>query len=134
MKVITRFPPSPTGALHLGGARTALYSYLFAKHHAATSSFESKIQTKNEASYALNNKSLRVWTGWDYTTMAKYAAKASTCQATWRQQKRSLRRVPPMSALAPQSALTPFENHKWTKGKTPVMTAIAATWVSQETL
>lgn len=29
--VITRFPPSPTGHLHLGGARTALFNYLFAK-------------------------------------------------------------------------------------------------------
>lgn len=31
-KVVTRFPPSPTGHLHLGGARTALFNYLFAKH------------------------------------------------------------------------------------------------------
>lgn len=31
--VITRFAPSPTGFLHIGGARTALFNYLFAKHH-----------------------------------------------------------------------------------------------------
>ena len=34
MTVVTRFAPSPTGFLHIGGARTALYNWLFAKHHA----------------------------------------------------------------------------------------------------
>lgn len=32
-RVRTRFPPSPTGALHLGGARTALFNWLYARHH-----------------------------------------------------------------------------------------------------
>lgn len=32
MTVITRFAPSPTGMLHIGGARTALFNYLFARH------------------------------------------------------------------------------------------------------
>lgn len=31
--VVTRFAPSPTGMLHLGGARTALFNYLFARRH-----------------------------------------------------------------------------------------------------
>ena len=33
MKVRTRFAPSPTGYLHIGGARTALFNYLYAKKH-----------------------------------------------------------------------------------------------------
>ncbi|XNM49623.1 glutamate--tRNA ligase family protein [Escherichia coli] len=33
MKIKTRFAPSPTGYLHVGGARTALYSWLFARNH-----------------------------------------------------------------------------------------------------
>ena len=33
MKVVTRFAPSPTGFLHIGGVRTALFNWLFAKHH-----------------------------------------------------------------------------------------------------
>ncbi len=32
-QVRTRFSPSPTGALHLGGAHTALFNWLFARHH-----------------------------------------------------------------------------------------------------
>jgi len=31
-KVITRFAPSPTGNLHIGGARTALFNWLFSKN------------------------------------------------------------------------------------------------------
>ena len=36
MKVVTRFAPSPTGFLHIGGARTALFNYLFAKRFNGT--------------------------------------------------------------------------------------------------
>ncbi len=36
MTVRTRFAPSPTGFLHIGGARTALYNWLFARHHGGT--------------------------------------------------------------------------------------------------
>ena len=31
--VVTRFAPSPTGLLHIGGVRTALFSWLYARHH-----------------------------------------------------------------------------------------------------
>jgi glutamyl-tRNA synthetase len=33
MTVVTRFAPSPTGLLHIGGVRTALFSWLYARHH-----------------------------------------------------------------------------------------------------
>ena len=33
MRVVVRFAPSPTGFLHIGGARTALFNWLFARHH-----------------------------------------------------------------------------------------------------
>ena len=36
MKIITRFAPSPTGYLHIGGVRTALFNYVFAKKNNGT--------------------------------------------------------------------------------------------------
>src|SRR6201989_2638941 len=33
MTIVTRFAPSPTGLLHIGGVRTALFSWLHAKRH-----------------------------------------------------------------------------------------------------
>ena len=35
MEIRTRFAPSPTGYLHLGSARTALFNWAFARHHGA---------------------------------------------------------------------------------------------------
>src|SRR5947208_15021005 len=34
--IVTRFAPSPTGCLHIGGARTALFNWLYAKHTGGT--------------------------------------------------------------------------------------------------
>lgn len=45
--VRVRFAPSPTGYLHVGGARTALYNYLFAKHHGGE--FILRIEDTDEA-------------------------------------------------------------------------------------
>ncbi len=39
MTAVTRFPPSPTGFMHIGTARTALFNWLFAKHHGGTMLF-----------------------------------------------------------------------------------------------
>src|SRR4051812_40720426 len=36
MTVRTRFAPSPTGYLHIGGARTALFCWLYSRHHGGT--------------------------------------------------------------------------------------------------
>ncbi|MBL6923534.1 MAG: glutamate--tRNA ligase, partial [Akkermansiaceae bacterium] len=45
--VRTRFAPSPTGYLHLGGARTALFNWLFAKKHGG--SFILRVEDTDEA-------------------------------------------------------------------------------------
>ena len=47
--VRVRFAPSPTGLLHIGGLRTALYNYLFARRHAGT--FVLRIEDTDQARY-----------------------------------------------------------------------------------
>ena len=50
MGVITRIPPSPTGLMHIGTARTALYNWLFAQHHKGQMQF--RIEDTDRARYA----------------------------------------------------------------------------------
>jgi glutamyl-tRNA synthetase len=45
--IVTRFAPSPTGFLHIGGARTALFNYLFARHHGG--SFRLRVEDTDRA-------------------------------------------------------------------------------------
>ena len=49
MSVRVRFAPSPTGPLHMGGVRTALYNYLFAKRHGGE--FLLRIEDTDQARY-----------------------------------------------------------------------------------
>jgi glutamyl-tRNA synthetase len=42
--VVTRFAPSPTGYLHVGGARTALFNWLLARHHGGSGRFLLRIE------------------------------------------------------------------------------------------
>lgn len=68
--VVTRFAPSPTGFMHIGGARTALYAYLFARKHNGKFILRIEDTDKNrEVEGAIKHiqESLR-WLGisWDY--------------------------------------------------------------------
>jgi len=47
-KVATRFAPSPTGALHIGGVRTALFNWLYSKNQKGTFILELKILIKKD--------------------------------------------------------------------------------------
>ena len=50
--VRVRFAPSPTGPLHMGGVRTALFNYLFAKKHQGT--FVLRIEDTDQKRYVAN--------------------------------------------------------------------------------
>ena len=63
-----RYAPSPTGLLHIGNARTALFNYLYARHHGELLSSVSKILTANVMSKTENVHSLKNlrWLGMDW--------------------------------------------------------------------
>src|SRR5439155_817805 len=63
MSVRTRFAPSPTGALHIGSVRTALFSYLFARHHGGA--FVLRIEdTDRERSTEESTRAILEGLGW----------------------------------------------------------------------
>src|SRR6059058_2500561 len=63
MPVRTRFAPSPTGALHIGSVRNALFSYLFARHHGGV--FVLRIEdTDRERSTEESTRAILEGLGW----------------------------------------------------------------------
>ena len=66
--VVTRFPPSPTGTLHIGGARTALFNWLFARHYGG--SFILRIEDTDKARSTQENTDAIIasmkWLGLDW--------------------------------------------------------------------
>jgi glutamyl-tRNA synthetase len=72
-KVITRFAPSPTGFLHIGGVRTALFAYLYAKQHDGIFALRiedtDKVRSKEEWTDGLIND--LAWLGLKHDVFAK---------------------------------------------------------------
>lgn len=77
MTVVTRFAPSPTGYLHVGGARTALFCYLFARHHGGQ--FELRIEdTDTERSTEASVQAIfdgMQWLGLEYDNEVRFQSK-----------------------------------------------------------
>ena len=67
-KVVTRFPPSPTGYLHIGGARTALFNWLYARQNNGTFILRiedtDKVRSTEEATSAILGS--MEWLGLDW--------------------------------------------------------------------
>ena len=69
MKVITRYPPSPTGYFHIGSARTALFNYLFAANRGGTMylRFEDTDKERSKKEYEDDIIAGLSWLGIPYT-------------------------------------------------------------------
>ena len=62
-KVATRFAPSPTGPLHIGGVRTALFNWLYSKNQKGNFYLELKIQIKKDQKMNIKIKLLNLLNG-----------------------------------------------------------------------
>jgi len=76
-KIKTRFPPSPTGYLHVGGARTALFCWLFARHHQGSFVFRIEDTDRERSTAEAIDVILRSmeWLGLDYDEGPYYQTK-----------------------------------------------------------
>lgn len=77
-KIVTRFAPSPTGLLHLGTYRTAIFSYLYAKAHGGTFvlRIEDTDRERNKKEYEENILESLRWLGLPYDVFVRQSEKA----------------------------------------------------------
>lgn len=78
--IVTRIPPSPTGHLHIGTARTALFNYLFAKKNGGKMVFRSEDTDKTRSTREFENKIIEGlhWLGltWDNEVILRQSERA----------------------------------------------------------
>lgn len=78
--IITRIPPSPTGHLHIGTARTALFNYLFTKHHGGKLLFRSEDTDKARSTKEFEDEIIEglTWLGisWDNEVIVRQSERA----------------------------------------------------------
>ena len=76
MSVVTRFPPSPTGFMHIGTARTALFNWLYAKRHGGKMLFRiedtDRARHSEEAVVALINSMKWLELDWDGEIVSQF--------------------------------------------------------------
>ncbi|MCF8495811.1 MAG: glutamate--tRNA ligase [Alphaproteobacteria bacterium] len=76
MTIITRFPPSPTGFMHIGTARTALFNWLYAKRHGGKMLFRiedtDRARHSEEAVVALINSMTWLELDWDGEIVSQF--------------------------------------------------------------
>ncbi len=80
--VVTRIPPSPTGRLHIGTARTALFNYLFARHNGGSIVFRSEDTDRTRSKKEYENEIIEglTWLGLSWDTFSRQSEHTSRYQ------------------------------------------------------
>jgi glutamyl-tRNA synthetase len=84
MTVRTRIAPSPTGFLHLGTARTALYSWAYARHHGGQFVLRIEDTDVERSTQDSVDQILASMPGWAWTTTRARSTRCSAWRATTR--------------------------------------------------
>lgn len=129
-KVRVRFAPSPTGLLHIGNARTALFNFLFAKRHQGAFILrieDTDIERSTDASMDLILKDLHwLGIGWDEGPDQGERKALTVNRSAYPSMKISLngccRRAESTNASVHRNDWKPFEKNSSQKGKCPGMT------------
>ncbi len=79
MNVVTRFAPSPTGLLHAGNYRTAIFAYLFARHHGGTNilRIEDTDRERSKKEYEDNILESLAWLGIEHDQFMRQSEHSS---------------------------------------------------------
>jgi hypothetical protein len=88
MTVRTRFAPSPTGYLHIGGARTALYCWLESRHKGGEFILRIEDTDRERSTQAAIDAILQAWRGWAWTTTRARSTRPIAWTATRRSPSR----------------------------------------------
>lgn len=89
-RITTRFAPSPTGELHLGNARTALFSWLFARHHGGrfVLRIEDTDTERSKDSYTSALMDDLAWLGMAWDAGPAHPARLAADEGEYRQSRR----------------------------------------------
>src|SRR5579862_3780273 len=98
-KPVLRFAPSPTGYLHIGGARTALFNWLFAKHTGGTFLLRIEDTDRERSTPEAVDAILSGWLGWASNGMGKLSTNSREPSATARSQHNCWPKAKPIVAL-----------------------------------
>lgn len=81
--VVTRIPPSPTGRLHVGTARTALFNYLYARHHGGQIAFRSEDTDRARSKKEYEDEILEglTWLGLSWDTFTRQSERGAIYRA-----------------------------------------------------
>ncbi len=81
-KIVTRMAPSPTGKFHIGGVRTALFNYLFARQHGGTFIIRSEDTDKERSKKEYEENMLETldWLGLDFDAFFRQSERTAIYQ------------------------------------------------------